>query len=638
MEQNQTIQQILIKYWGYSTFRPLQEDIILSVMQGNDTLALLPTGGGKSVCFQVPAMAINGICLVVSPLIALMKDQVQNLNKKGIKAIGIYSGMSKNEIDIALDNCVYGDTKFLYLSPERLTTDLFKTRFKKMKLSLIAVDEAHCVSQWGYDFRPPYLKIAEIRPYFPQIPILALTATATENVVKDIQEKLLFKKENVFRKSFERKNLTYIAIKEEDKLNRLLRAINKVSGSGIVYVRNRRKTKEIAQFLSNHQISASFYHAGLEQKERDEKQQAWLKGQKRIIVATNAFGMGIDKPNVRLVVHIDLPDSLEAYFQEAGRAGRDEKPAYSILLYNNADIIDLKHSIDVSFPDIEDIKKVYLALGNFFQLASGSGQDASFDFDIAKFSSTYKFSPILIYNSIKFLEKEGYIISSESLNEPSRINIPINREDLYRFQVQNTFYDGFIKTILRSYTGVFTEFVKINESILAKRLNIEREKVIEILKQLQKLKIILYVPQKQMPQIIYSQERLDVKDISISAAHYSERKAEAIKRIDAVVNYVTSTNKCRSLMLLNYFGEINAKRCGQCDVCLERNKAALSEFEFDEIVVQIKPFLQEKSYSTNELIPLVKRVGEDRLVRAIQWLLDNDKITSDQEGQLKWKK
>jgi len=608
------------------------------VLEGNDTLALLPTGGGKSVCFQVPAIAMKGICLVVSPLIALMKDQVQNLNKKGIKAIGVYSGMNRYEIDIALDNCVYGDIKLLYVSPERLLTDLFRTRLRKMKISLIAVDEAHCVSQWGYDFRPPYLKIAEIREYFPQIPLLALTATATEKVVKDIQQKLLFRKENVFRKSFERKNLSYVVINEEDKMNRLLRIINKVSGSGIIYVRNRRKTKEIAQFLIKNNIPASFYHAGLEQKDRDEKQQSWLKGEKRMMVATNAFGMGIDKSNVRLVVHIDLPDSLEAYFQEAGRAGRDEKPAYSILLYNNADIIELKHSIEVSYPEIEDIKKVYLALGNFFQLASGSGQDSSFDFDVAKFSSAYKFSSVLIYNSIKFLEKDGYIIATDSLNESSRINIPLNREDLYRFQVQNPFFDGFIKTVLRSYSGVFTEFVKINEIELSKRINITREKVVEIFMQLHKLKIIQYVPQKQLPQIIFCRERLDIKDVTISAAHYSERKAEAIKRIDAVISYVSSINKCRSLILLGYFGETDAKRCGQCDVCLERNKAELSEFEFDEIVKQIKPILIEKPYSVKEIIPLIKGVGEDRLIRAVQWLIDNDKINSDKDGKLRWRK
>ncbi len=638
MTQQLSIHQILIKYWGHSSFRPLQEEIIQSVLNGNDTLALLPTGGGKSVCFQVPALVMEGICIVVSPLIALMKDQVQNLNKKGIKAIGVYSGMSKNEIDIAFDNCVYGDLKFLYISPERLVTDLFRARFKKMKVSLIAVDEAHCVSQWGYDFRPPYLKIAEIRKFFPQVPLLALTATATDNVVKDIQQKLLFKKENVFKKSFERKNLTYVAINEEDKLNRLLRAITKVSGSAIVYVRNRRKTKEIAQFLVKNKISASFYHAGLEQKDRDEKQQAWLKGQKRVMVATNAFGMGIDKPNVRLVVHMDLPDSLEAYFQEAGRAGRDEKPAYSVLLFNNADVIDLKHSIEVSYPEIDNIKNVYQALGNYFQLATGSGQDSSFDFDIAKFLSTYKFSTVLIYNCIKFLERDGYILSTTSLNEPSRINISLNREDLYRFQVQNPFYDQVIKTILRSYTGIFTEFVKINETDLSKRLDIKREKLIEILLQLHKLNIIRYSPQKQMPQIIYCQARLDIKDIVISANHYTERKEEAIKRIDSVINYVTSNNKCRSLILLSYFGEKDAKRCGQCDVCLERNKAELSEFEFDEIIKQLKPILTENHYTIKELIPLLKRVGEDRLVRAVQWLIDNDKITSDEEGKLKWRK
>jgi ATP-dependent DNA helicase RecQ len=607
-------------------------------MMGNDALALLPTGGGKSVCFQVPAMAMKGMCLVISPLIALMKDQVQNLNKKGIKAIGVYSGMTRNEIDIALDNCVYGDTKFLYVSPERLANELFRVRLKKMKLCLIAVDEAHCISQWGYDFRPPYLKIADIREFSPQVPLLALTATATENVIKDIQQKLLFKKENLFRISFERKNVTYAVIEEEDKMNRLLRILSKVSGSGIIYVRNRRKTKEIAQFLMNNKIAATFYHAGLEQKDRDEKQDAWLKGKSRIIVATNAFGMGIDKPNVRLVVHMDLPDSLEAYFQEAGRAGRDEKQAYSVLLYNNSDVIELKHNIDISYPALDDIKKVYQALGNYFQLATGSGADASFDFDIAKFSASYKFSSVLIYNSIRFLEKDGYILASDNLNEPSRLNIPMNREDLYRFQVQNPFYDKYIKTILRSYSGVLTDFVRISETDLSKRMEIPKEKIVEGLTKMHKLKVVNYIPQKQLPQIIYCKERMDIKEVVISANHYNERKNESLKRIDAVINYVTSQNKCRSRILLNYFGETDAKRCGKCDVCLERNKAELSEMEFDEIINQIKPLLLEKQLSMDELVKNVKGVGEDRLIRAIQWLIDNDKITTDNSGNMKWKK
>jgi len=633
-----SIHQILIKYWGHSSFRPLQEDIIQSVLEGNDTLALLPTGGGKSVCFQVPAMAMEGLCLVISPLIALMKDQVANLNKKNIKAVGVYSGMSRSEIEIALDNCIYGNIKFLYISPERLTTDMFRNRLKKMKISLLAVDEAHCISQWGYDFRPPYLKIAEIREFLNNIPILALTATATETVIKDIQSKLLFRKENVFRKSFERKNLTYAVVDEEDKLNRLLRVLNKVSGSGIVYVRNRRKTKEIAQFLIKNKISATFYHAGLEQKDRDEKQQAWLKGQKRIIVSTNAFGMGIDKPNVRLVVHMDLPDSLEAYFQEAGRAGRDEKTAYAVLLFNNADIIELRNSLQINYPEIENIVKVYQALGNFFQLATGSGQDLSFDFDIAKFTSVYKFAPVLVYNSIKFLEKAGYISSTDLIDEPSRIHIPLNREELYRLQVQYPFYDKIIKTILRSYSGVFTDFVKMNENEIANRMDTSREKVIEMLNQLSKQGVLSYIPRKQMPQIIFCTGRLDNKDVYFSSTHYSDRKTDALKGIESVIDYVSGKLICRSLKLLSYFGETEAKRCGHCDVCLERNKAELSEFEFNEIINQLKPILKDNRYNISDLLPMVKRVGEDRLLRAIQWLIDNNKISTDDNGKLYWNK
>lgn len=630
------IQEILIKYWGHSAFRPLQEDIILSVLNGRDTLALLPTGGGKSVCFQVPALAKPGLCLVISPLIALMKDQVENLNKKGIKAVAIHSGMHYNEIDMVLDNCVHSDIKFLYLSPERLISELFIHRLKKMKLNLIAVDEAHCVSQWGYDFRPPYLQIAEIRKYVPDIPLLALTATATAEVVGDIQLKLNFKKENVFRKSFERKNLTYAVIKEEDKLNRMIRFISKINGIGIVYVRNRRKTREIAEFLIKNNIQAESYHAGLDHKTRDERQNNWITEKVRVIVATNAFGMGIDKPNVRFVIHFDLPDSLEAYFQEAGRAGRDEHKAYALLMFNNSDIIDLRHNFNDSFPDPHLIRDVYNALGNYNNLAIGSGKDVAFDFDISAFCNTFNLKPLLVYNSLKFIEREGYLLLTESFFSQPKLHICVDRETLYRFQVTSKDYDNLLKTMLRSYGGVFDDFVPINETEIAYRMKLRKEDIIKKIKYLESLGLVKYVPQKQFPQLVYVTERLDNKSILISNEHYFERKAIAEKKMESVIHYASSSLKCRSTILLEYFGEVEPKRCGQCDVCLERNKLVVNELEFDEIVEQIKPLLRKSPLSIDDLINQSKFASESKIIKVVQWLMDNQRICMNDDGLLVW--
>lgn len=633
-----TIQQILSKYWGYSVFRPLQEDIIQSVLDGNDTLALMPTGGGKSICFQVPALYKEGLCIVISPLISLMKDQVDHLKKRGIKAVAIYSGMHYHEIDLALDNCSNGDIKFLYISPERIMSDTLKVRLRKMKINLLAVDEAHCISQWGYDFRPPYLKIAALRELIPGVPVLALTATATKNVVQDIQEKLNFKKQHVFVKSFERKNLTYAVIKEEDKLNRLLKIISKVSGTGIIYVRNRKKTRELALFLAKNNISCDYYHAGLDTKQRDERQNAWVSGKKRIIVATNAFGMGIDKADVRFVIHTDLPDSLEAYYQEAGRAGRDEKKSFAILLYCEADIIDIKKNLENAYPPLSEIKMVYQSLGNYFNLAVGSGRDTSHDFDINHFCNTFNLKQLMVYNSIKFLEKEGYIIATDSLNQPSKVRIAVSKEILYRFQVENKIYDNFIKTLLRSYGGIFNDFIKISESEIAKRTNISITQIIQYLNYLNKIGIITYVPQKVLPQIVYSNERYDTKDIFISNENYFDRKKIASDKIEAVIHYVSSKLKCRSQILLNYFNENNAKRCGQCDICLERNKLQLNELEFDGIIEMIKPFLIKEEKSLEEIVNIGKGINEDKMLLAIQWLIDNNKIEMTHEQKFKWRK
>jgi len=632
-----TIHQILLKYWGFSEFRSLQEEIIQSVLEGKDTLALLPTGGGKSICYQVPALAREGLCLVISPLIALMKDQVDNLKKRGIKAVAIHSGMHSNEVDIALDNCKYGEVKLLYISPERLATPKMRESLQQIRINLLAVDEAHCISQWGYDFRPSYLRIAEIRRFIPNVPVLALTATATPIVVKDVQKKLEFKTENVFRKSFERKNLTYMVIKEEDKLKRLLKIVGKVKGSGIVYVRNRRQTKEIAEFLRKNKLKADYYHAGLDQKTRDKRQTDWINEEIRVIVSTNAFGMGIDKPNVRFVIHLDLPDSIEAYFQEAGRAGRDEKQAYAVLLYENADIIDSRHNLIISFPEPNIIKNVYQALGNYYQLPVGGGKDIQFEFDLFTFSESNKFNSVIAFNALKFLEKEGYLILTEALYNPSKLFIKADKESLYRFQVENEFYDHFIKTILRSYSGIFTDFVRISETELAQRTKLKVDVVTKHLQRLEKLQILDYIPQSEKPLLIFIQERLNVKDIRISQEHYNDRLKEAKKRLEAMVHYAESKHKCRSQSLLVYFGECDTKRCGKCDVCIERNKISLNEMEFDNIVSRIRPQLKSRSCTIDELIRLAEPIHEDKVIRAIQWLVDNEKIKLEDDRSYRWR-
>lgn len=630
--------QILTKYWGYSKFRPLQEDIIHSVLEGNDTLALLPTGGGKSICFQVPALAREGICIVVSPLIALMKDQVANLNRREIKAVAVYSGMSSAEIDIAIDNCIYGNTKFLYLSPERLTTDMVRARLPKMKVNLVAIDEAHCISQWGYDFRPPYLQIAEIREFLPQTPFMALTATATPEVMDDICQKLSMKNARIFRKSFERKNLVYAVLQEENKLGRLANICKKVQGTGVVYVRNRRKTREIAEFLAKQGVKADFYHAGLDNKTRDQKQESWIRERVRVIVSTNAFGMGIDKPNVRFVVHMDLPDSPEAYFQEAGRAGRDEKKAYAVLLYNQSDIIDLESFFQNSYPPLEFIAKVYNALGNFFQLAIGSGRERSYEFNMGNFCSHYQLERIPVFSALQILEKEGYIALSEALSNPSRIHMLLNKEDLYRFSVANPSFDAFIKVLLRSYTGLFSDFTRIDEYDIAKRTQLEPDRVVKTLKSLHQMRVLHYEPRNKEPLLSFIRPREDVRYFSISPENYSERKKYAGQRVEAMKQYVQTQNRCRSVMLLSYFGEKNAVRCGVCDVCLERNKLDLSKLEFDNLVEAIKPLLMNQELSMDELLNQVKSpLGEPKIIKTLQWLMDNGKILFDPlQNKMRW--
>jgi ATP-dependent DNA helicase RecQ len=628
-------QQILEKYWGFSEFLPLQYEIIKSIGEGRDTLGLMPTGGGKSITFQVPAIAKEGICLVITPLIALMKDQVEKLCQRDIRAIAVHSGLSRDEIDVALDNAIYGNYKFLYLSPERLGTEIFRVRIEKMNVNLIAVDEAHCISQWGYDFRPSYLRIVELRKYLPGVPVLALTATATPEVCNDIQEKLNFKLKNLFRMTFERKNLVYTVREAEDKQKYTLKLVSDMPGSGIIYTRNRKKTKELSDYLQKNLVDNDYYHAGLTYPVRNRKQEEWMKGKTRIIIATNAFGMGIDKPDVRFVIHIDPPDSLEEYFQEAGRAGRDNNQADAILLHNAGDRISFQKRISVNFPDPDVIRQIYRALGNFFQVPVGGGKDQVFDFNIAEFASRYKLSILTIFSSLKLLQLEGYLEVTEEIFNPSRIKFMTTRDDLYRFQVENADYDAFIKLIMRTYTGVFTEFVTIFEDSLAMKAHVKTEIIIEYLKKLSTLGIIRYLPQKKTPVIIFTEERLDIKNLRISKEKYKDRKDRYIKRVNEVIRYSTDDNHCRSQMLLEYFGEKDARRCGQCDFCLRSDTHDLSIKEFDNAVEEIKEVLVNKILSVESLTDSLS-LPETKSLKVIRWLLDNDRLVLGKDQSLKW--
>jgi len=628
--------QILVKNWGYSDFRPLQEEIILSVSeQKKDALGLMPTGGGKSIIFQVSALSMDGLCLVITPLIALMKDQVENLLSKNIKAAAIYSGISKYEIDIILNNCVFGAYKFLYLSPERINTDLFLTRLPDMKINLIAVDEAHCISQWGYDFRPAYLKIADIRKLLPKVPILALTATATANVVNDIQDRLLFAEKNVFKKSFERKNLVYLVRDVEDKFRYLLRIATKINGTGIVYVRNRKKTKEIATFLQQNNIRADYYHAGLDNKLKDAKQNNWKTGAVKIIVATNAFGMGIDKADVRFVVHMDLPDSLEAYYQEAGRAGRDGKAAFAILLYNHSDKQKIEKRLATNFPEKEFIKRVYFALGNYYQIPIGAGKGRMLDFKISEFVARFSFPVLQTYSALKLLQNDGYIELAEEFFSLSKVMFVAHQSDLYKFQVANSMVDPFIKLILRTYTGLFSNFTNIDEEFLAKKANCSVKIIYDYLIKLDQAKIIRYIPQRKLPFIIYTEERLEDKNLRISKENYEVRKENYLKKMNAVLEYAATSNKCRSQILLNYFDEHDADRCGQCDVCRKRNELNLSKYEFDLVLEEIKPKLLRGEVKIDDLIASSNFL-EAKVMKVIRWLTDNKKIIYNSNNQIKW--
>lgn len=570
--------RILKQYWGYDRFRGIQEDIIDSISKNKDTLGLMPTGGGKSITFQVPALAKEGMCLVITPLIALMKDQVQNLKKRGIKALAIYSGMSRQDIIITLENCIFGNYKFLYISPERLDTEIFRTKLRKMHISMITVDESHCISQWGYDFRPAYLKIAEIRELLPDVPVLALTATATPEVVKDIQARLHFRHKNVFRMSFERNNLAYIVRKTENKTAELLHILRSMPGSAIVYVRNRRRTKEITELLNNEHITADFYHAGLDDATKDIRQHRWQSGESRVMVATNAFGMGIDKPDVCIVIHMDLPDSIEAYFQEAGRAGRDGQKAYAVILYAKSDKTTLHKRIPDTFPEKEYIRDVYEHLQYYYQMAMGDGLDCVREFNIEDFCRKFKYFPVPVDSALRILTQAGYLEYTAEQDSTSRILFTIRRDELYRLREMGEDMDRLIQAVLRSYTGVFTDYTYINEDSLAIRTGLTRRQIYEMLVHLAKLRIVSYIPHKKTPYIIYTRERVEAQRIHISPEVYEHRKARYETRINAMLDYVTNDTVCRSRMLLDYFGERNEHNCGQCDTCISlRSKSKVSE-------------------------------------------------------------
>jgi ATP-dependent DNA helicase RecQ len=630
---------ILKKYWNHSRFRELQPEIIHAVLSGKDTLALLPTGGGKSICFQVPGMQLEGLCIVISPLIALMKDQVENLKSRGIHAVAVHSAMSRQEIDIALNNCIYGDVKFLYLSPERLHTDIFIERAKQMKVGLIAVDEAHCISQWGYDFRPSYLEIVKLRELLPKIPVIALTASATPQVKDDIVNKLAFKKgHQVFQRTFARDNLSFVVRKTESKERKLMEVLHKVQGSVIIYSRSRKGTYELAQALEKKGLSATYYHAGLTFDQRTANQEEWIKNKKRVMVATNAFGMGIDKPDVRIVAHLDLPENLESYYQEAGRAGRDGKRAYAVVIYHDSDVSTLQTKTKQSQPSIIQLKKTYQALANYFQLALGSGEGESFDFDLFNFCDRFELQPAVTNSALRKLEEEGLLEFNESFYSPSVIHISVSKGKLYEFQVANEQFDPLVKMLLRLYGGqLFNDFTKISEPYLAKGLKVKTNELIKSLKHLHELKIIEYKAAKEKPQITFILPRQDAEKLPLNVKRIEERKSLIESKMKAMCNFVTSTNRCRMQLIQEYFGEQTFQVCGKCDVCIEQKKKE-STTQTKSLRDEILTLVKSRLYTIDQLEKRIAPSDTELFVDIVREMVDEGEIEYDKIWRLKIRK
>jgi len=617
---------VLIKYWGHTSFRLKQEEIINSVIAKKDTLALLPTGGGKSICYQVPALLNEGICIVISPLIALMNDQVRFLKSKGIKSVAITSNMHFTEIETALTNCIYGGIKFLYLSPEKLQNELVQTRIKEMNVNLITVDEAHCISEWGHNFRPAFRHIDEIREIIPNIPVLALTATATSSVIHDIQESLNFKQKNLIQSSFSRGNLSYVVDNVEDKKSRLIKLLNKIKSSVIIYVGSRKAAKEITHFLVENKFSANFYHGGLSAKIRDDRQESWTKNQTRIMVATNAFGMGIDKADVKLVVHMELPSTIEAYFQEAGRAGRNGETAYAFLLANSNDIRKQEELLSLRYPSMKDIKKCYQNIANYLQIAEGFLPIEPIPFNILKFSERYNTTYLKTFNILKYLEKEELFKISDALHTPSKLIMNVNNSELYKFQISNKYYDRFIKLLLRSYGNLFNNYVFINELQLAERYNSDVTEVKRLLIKLQQLEIVKYQEQNNNPQLTFIKARKDVEALQLNEVKWEKRKEYEKNKLNRISDYISTKKTCRSKMLLHYFGEENSEKCGVCDVCVLEKRKNIKDKEFLRISNKIKEYLQEKEHSLEEICTLLPNTNEQEIINILNFLFDNDKV------------
>ena len=629
--------EILKRYWGYDSFRPLQEEIINSVLAGKDTLALMPTGGGKSLCYQVPAMIKPGLCLVISPLIALMKDQVENLRRKDITAYAIYSGMSRKEVINIFKVATESNCKFLYVSPERLETSLFKEYLPGLDIALIAVDEAHCISQWGYDFRPPYLRIASLRKELPDVAVLALTASATPDVQNDICEKLEFIGKQVFRQSFERPNLSYSCFKVDSKINKIIEVLQKVPGSSIVYCKSRKRTKEISELLRLQNISSDFYHAGLVQEERNKKQEAWIGNKTRVIVCTNAFGMGIDKPDVRTVIHADVPDCLENYYQEAGRAGRDGKTSYAVLLYDNRDLHELEEMADLRFPGLDDIRNVYQSVANYLQIATGSGESQYFDFDITDFLKKFKLISHTTLYSLKALEQDGWLAFNEQVFLPATVMFSVSKESLYAFEKENPQLESCIKTLLRAYEGIFDQVTAISEKVIAGLMRMPVDDVKAQLLLLNRAGIIEYQPQKDTPQLLMLRSRIKAEDISIDMAAYNKRKERFRMRMKQMAVYVKEEAECRSRIIGNYFGDEKIKACGICDDCLRQKSAQLSQEEFEALHHRIINMVKYESLHTKDLLQKLNSIKKEKAWKVLEFLQAENKIEMDATGWVKLK-